>query len=133
MEETQTQENPIIDDKQNNLNEINNNLKTLITFFENEKKENQVKEQEQKKLHDKELLKIKEDKKEQEKKELQLDKDRKEFYDNIKTICENTKSETTNKTLSDVSSLMQVSIITNGLIIGILCITLFAKFFKKNT
>ena len=132
MEETQTQENPIIDDKQNNLNEINNNLKTLITFFENEKKENQVKEQEQKKLHDKELLKIKEDKKEQEKKELQLDKDRKEFYDNIKIICENTKSETLNKTLSDVSSLMQVSILTNGLIIGILCITLFAKFFRRS-
>lgn len=115
------------------LQEINTNLKSINTFLENEKKETLAKEQQQKKIDEKKELKLKEDKKVQEKKEVLADKEKHEFYDNIKTICENSKSETLNNTTKDLSSLVQVSIITNGLIIGILCISLFAKFFKKNS
>lgn len=115
------------------LQEINTNLKSINVFLENEKKETQLKEQEQKKIDQKKELKVKQDLKVQEKKENLADKERHEFYDNIKTICENTKSETLNSTTKDLSSLIQVSIITNGLILGVLCISLFAKFFNRNS
>lgn len=114
-------------------NELFGEIKSINLFLQNEKKEQQIKLQEQKKIDEKQQLKLKEDKKIQVQKDIKTEKEQQQFYTDIKTISENTKSETMNATMKDVSTLMQVSIITNGLLIGILCISLFAKFFKKNS
>ncbi len=117
----------------NEIKNINNNTKDLKLFFENQKKEKNIQDQEQKKIVEKEKKQKEEQKKIDLKKQEEADKKENEFYTNIKTISDNTKTETITSNLQDVSTLMQVNIITNGLLIGIICISLFAKFFKKNT
>lgn len=115
------------------IKNINTNIKSLETLLVNEKKEQQLKEQEQKKIDEKQQKQLIEDKKKTDEKQQKADKEQQQFYSDIKTISENTKTETITSNLKDVSTLMQVNILTNGLLIGILCISLFAKFFKKNT
>lgn len=76
----------------------------------------------------------KQESKEQKKQEEELKKEREkqeEFYSNVETIALNTDTEVATQLLTDVSTLMQVNIMTSGLLIGIVCMSLFAKFFKK--
>ncbi|MDB8791995.1 hypothetical protein PN398_14830 [Romboutsia sp. 1001216sp1] len=111
------------------LQEINTSIKNLQKFFEDEKKERQIQDNEIKKANEKKEKQIKEEQKKLHDKQEIKEKELKEFYSDIKTISENVKSETMSKTLNDVSTLMQVNIVTNGLLIGIVCILLFSKFF----
>lgn len=121
-ENIQTQENIFPTEKiETNLQEVNSSINKLLEFFQTDKQEKQEKEKQEEKIQEQEQQKIKE---EQEKKE-------EEFLQNIQTIAENTNTEISVQLLNDVSTLMQVNIITSGLLIGIVCISLFAKFFKK--
>ena len=121
-ENIQTQENIFPTEKiETNFQEVNSSINKLLEFFQTDKQEKQEKEKEEEKIQEQEQQKIKE---EQEKKE-------EEFLQNIQTIADNTNSEISTQLLNDVSTLMQVNIITSGLLIGIVCISLFAKFFKK--
>lgn len=138
MEEKQLQiidySNHIDELKKGNEN-INKSVQDLLKFFETEKEEQQIlekeKEKEQKILEEKEQKQLLEEQKKQEE-ELKKDKEKQEeFYSNIETIALNTDTEVTTQLLTDVSTLMQVNIMTSGLLIGIVCISLFAKFFKK--
>lgn len=121
-ENIETQENIFPTEKiETNLQEVNSSINKLLEFFQTDKQEKQEKEKQEEKIQEQEQQKIKE---EQEKKE-------EEFLQNIQTIAENTNTEISVQLLQDVSNLMQVNIITNGLLIGIVCISLFSKFFKK--
>ena len=121
-ENIETQENIFPTEKiETNLQEVNSSINKLLEFFQTDKQEKQEKEKQEEKIQEQEQQKIKE---EQEKKE-------EEFLQNIQTIAENTNTEISVQLLNDVSNLMQVNIITNGLLIGIVCISLFSKFFKK--
>lgn len=111
-----------------NLQEVNSSINKLLDFFQTDKQEKQEKEKQEQKIQEEEQQKIEE---EQQKIEEEQEKKEEEFLQNIKTISENTNSEISVQLLKDVSSLMQVNIITNGLLIGIVCILLFSKFFKK--
>lgn len=135
-ENIQTQENIFPTEKiETNLQEVNSSINELLKFFQTEKQEQQKKEEQEKKIQDQEQQKIKEEEKiqeqEQQKIEEEQEKKEEEFLKNIQTIAENTNTEISVQLLQDVSNLMQVNIITNGLLIGIVCISLFAKFFKK--
>lgn len=122
IEIDETQENIFPTEKiETNLQEVNSSINKLLEFFQTDKQEKQEKEKQEQKIQEQEQQKIKE---EQEKKE-------EEFLQNIQTIADNTNSEISTQLLNDVSTLMQVNIITSGLLIGIVCISLFAKFFKK--
>lgn len=118
-----------------NLQEVNSSINKLLDFFQTDKQEKQEKEKQEQKIQEEEQRNIKEKEKiqqqEQQKIEEEQEKKEEEFLQNIKTISENTNSEISVQLLQDVSSLMQVNIITNGLLIGIVCILLFSKFFKK--
>ena len=121
-ENIETQENIFPTEKiETNLQEVNSSINKLLEFFQTDKQEKQEKEKQEEKIQEQEQQKIKE---EQEKKE-------EEFLQNIQIIADNTNSEISTQLLNDVSTLMQVNIITSGLLIGIVCISLFAKFFKK--
>ena len=114
-ENIQTQENIFPTEKiETNLQEVNSSINKLLEFFQTDKQEKQEKEKEEEKIQEQE----------QEKKE-------EEFIQNIQTIADNTNSEISPHLLYDVSTRMKVNIITSGLLIGIVCISLFAKFFKK--
>ena len=135
-ENIQTQENIFPTEKiETNLQEVNSSINKLLEFFQTEKQEQQKKEEQEKKIQDQEQQKIKEEEKiqeqEQQKIEEEQEKKEEEFLKNIQTIAENTNTEISVQLLNDVSTLMQVNIITSGLLIGIVCISLFAKFFKK--
>ena len=107
-----------------NVNDVNLSVKEILQFLENEKKE-EIKKQE--KLEEEAKLNAPELKKqEEEKQQKEL-----EFIQNIETIANNTNSEVIQQSLNDVSTLMQVNIVTNGLLIGIVCISFISKFFKK--
>ena len=122
IEIDETQENIFQTEKiETNLQEVNSSINKLLEFFQTDKQEKQEKEKQEQKIQEQEQQKIKE---EQEKKE-------EEFLQNIQIIADNTNSEISTQLLNDVSTLMQVNIITSGLLIGIVCISLFAKFFKK--
>lgn len=122
IEIDETQENIFQTEKiETNLQEVNSSINKLLEFFQTDKQEKQEKEKQEQKIQEQEQQKIEE---EQEKKE-------EEFLQNIQTIADNTNSEISTQLLNDVSTLMQVNIITSGLLIGIVCISLFAKFFKK--
>ena len=122
IEIDETQENIFQTEKiETNLQEVNSSINKLLEFFQTDKQEKQEKEKQEEKIQEQEQQKIEE---EQEKKE-------EEFLQNIQTIADNTNSEISTQLLNDVSTLMQVNIITSGLLIGIVCISLFAKFFKK--
>ena len=122
IEIDETQENIFQTEKiETNLQEVNSSINKLLEFFQTDKQEKQEKEKQEEKIQEQEQQKIEE---EQEKKE-------EEFLQNIQTIADNTNSEISTQLLNDVSTLMQVDIITSGLLIGIVCISLFAKFFKK--
>ena len=132
----QSQENIFQTEKiETNLQEVNSSINKLLEFFQADKQEKQEKEKQEQKIQEEEQRKIKEEEniqqQEQQKIEEEQEKKEEEFLQNIKTIAENTNSEISVQLLQDVSSLMQVNIITNGLLIGIVCILLFAKFFKK--
>jgi len=121
IEIDETQENIFQTEKiETNLQEVNSSINKLLEFFQTDKQEKQEKEKQEQKIQEQQQ-KIKE---EQEKKE-------EEFLRNIQIIADNTNSEISTQLLNDVSTLMQVNIITSGLLIGIVCISLFAKFFKK--
>ena len=135
-ENIETQENIFPTEKiETNLQEVNSSINELLKFFQTEKQEQQKNEEQEKKIQDQEQQKIKEEEKiqeqEQQKIEEEQEKKEEEFLKNIQTIAENTNTEISVQLLQDVSNLMQVNIITNGLLIGIVCISLFAKFFKK--
>ena len=135
-ENIQTQENIFpIEKIEKNLQEVNSSVNELLKFFQTEKQEQQKKEEQEKKIQDQEQQKIKEEEKiqdqEQQKIKEEQEKKEEEFLQNIQTIADNTNSEISTQLLNDVSTLMQVNIITSGLLIGIVCFSLFAKFFKK--
>lgn len=115
--------------------DINKSIQELLKFFETEKKEQEIKNQEEEKeqkiLEEKEQKQLLEEQKKEEEEQKEEEKQQEEFYSNIRTIATNTDTEVTTQLLTDVSTLMQVNIMTNGLLIGIVCISLFAKFFKK--
>lgn len=132
----QNQENIFQTEKiETNLQEVNSSINKLLEFFQADKQEKQEKEKQEQKIQEKEQQKLQEEEKiqEEEQQKLQEESEKKEeeFLQNIQTIAENTNSEISVQLLQDVSSLMQVNIVTNGLLIGIVCISLFAKFFKK--
>ena len=107
-----------------NLNEVNNSINEIFNFLEEQKKEEIKKEEaikEQEKINAPQIKKAEE---ERQQKEL-------EFIQNIETIATNTNTEVTQKALNDVSTLLQVEIVTNGLLIGIVLIGLISKYFKK--
>ena len=116
---------------QNSSQEINKSINDLLKFFETEKQEQEI--QEQKIIEQEKEQKIIEEKEQKEQEEeIKKEKEQQEeFYSNVRTIATNTDSEVTTQLLTDVSTLMQVNIMTSGLLIGIVCISLFAKFFKK--
>ena len=113
----------------------NDSTKELLEFFKTEKQEQEIKNQEeekkQKQQDEKEQKQLLEEQKKEEEEQKEEEKQQEEFYSNIRTIATNTDTEVTTQLLTDVSTLMQVNIMTNGLLIGIVCISLFAKFFKK--
>lgn len=117
------------------LQNVNKSVDDLLKFFQNEKKE-QLLEKEQLKKEKKELekqqqeLQLIRDNQLQEK-EQKEEKEQQQFYSNIETISKNTDAQTSTQLLQDVSTLMQVNVMAIGLLIGIVCISLFAKFFKK--
>ena len=132
----ETQENIFQTEKiETNLQEVNSSINKLLEFFQTDKQEKQEKEKQDQKIQEQEQQKIKEEEKiqeqEQQKIEEEQEKKEEEFLQNIQTIADNTNSEISTQLLNDVSTLMQVNIITSGLLIGIVCISLFAKFFKK--
>lgn len=132
----QTQENIFPTEKiEKNLQEVNSSVNELLKFFQTEKQEQQKKEEQEKKIQDQEQKKKEEQEKqlllEQQEKEEEEQKKEEEFLLNIETIAENTNTEISVQLLQDVSNLMQVNIITNGLLIGIVCILLLSKFFKR--
>ena len=89
-------------------------------------------EKEQQEKKEKELLKQEEQQQKELLQEQEIqEKKEEEFLQNINTIAENTNSEINVQLLQDVSTLMQVNIMTSGLLIGIVCIILFAKFFRR--
>ena len=107
-----------------NLLQVDKSVKDLLEFFQTEKELQQNKE--------KELLKQQEKEQQEFIKEQEIqDKKEEEFLQNVNTIAENTNTEVTVDLLQNVSSLMEVNIVTSGLLIGIVCISLFASFFKK--
>ena len=125
----ETQDNIFQTEKiETNLQEVNSSINKLLEFFQTDKQEKQEKEKEEEKIQEQEQQKIKEEEKIQEQEQ---EKKEEEFLQNIQTIADNTNSEISTQLLNDVSTLMQVNIITSGLLIGIVCISLFAKFFKK--
>ena len=111
-----------------NLLKVDNSINNLLQFFQTEKEESIKKEQE-------DLKKLNQEKKIQEEEQLKIEeehqKKEEEFLTNIQTIAENTNTEVNTQLLQEVSTLMQVNIITFGLLIGIVCVSLFAKFFKR--
>lgn len=118
-----------------NLQEVNSSVNKLLEFFQTEKEENIKKEQEEikkieeeQRIQEEEQIKIEEEQRIQEKEQ---QKKEQEFLSDIQTIAENTNTEINTQLLQDVSALMQVNIMTSGLLIGIVCICLFAKFFKR--
>lgn len=115
--------------------DINKSIQELLNFFQTEKKEQKIQEEkEQKQLLEEQKIQEEEQNKllEEENKEKEVQEEKQEeFYANIKTIATNTDTEVTTQLLTDVSTLMQVNVMTSGLLIGIICISLFAKFFKK--
>ena len=132
----QTEDNIFQTEKiETNLQEVNSSINKLLEFFQTEKQEQQKKEEQEKKIQDQEQQNKEEQEKqlllEQQEKEEEEQKKEEEFLQNIQTIADNTNSEISTQLLNDVSTLMQVNIITSGLLIGIVCVSLFAKFFKK--
>lgn len=125
----------IILDKYNELlteiKETNTNVKNLNKFLEDEKKEKLIQQEKQTEIEKKEKETQNKEKKELEIKEKDSLKKQDEFYSDIKDIAHNTNNEVVVSTLNDVSTLMQVSIVSNGLLIGIIVISLFAKFFNR--
>lgn len=123
MEENQTIQLEQIDysqqleELQKSNQEINKSINDLLKFFETEKEEQQLKQEEEQEILNQEKQKEEEE--------------QQEFYTNIKTIAENSDTETQLQLLQDVSTLMQVNIMCSGLLIGIICISLLAKFFKR--
>ena len=107
-----------------NLLQVDKSVKDLLEFFQTEKELQQNKEKELLKQQEKESQEL------LEKQELQHQKEE-EFLQNINTIAENTNTEVNIQLLQDVSTLMQVNIMTSGLLIGIVCISLLAKFFRR--
>ena len=105
-------------------NGTDKSVKDLLEFFQTEKELQQNKEKELLKQQEKEQEELLQEQEIQEKKE-------EEFLQNINTIAENTNTEVTVELLQNVSTLMEVNIVTSGLLIGIVCISLFASFFKK--
>ena len=123
VEDTQTD---ILSTKkvEENLLQVDKSVKDLLEFFQTEKELQQNKEKDLLKQQEKEQQELIQQQEIQEKKE-------EEFLQNINTIAENTNSEINVQLLQDVSTLMQVNIMTSGLLIGIVCIILFAKFFRR--
>lgn len=107
-----------------NLLQVDESINNLLEFFQTEKEEQQNKEKELLKQQEKEQEELLQHQEIQEKKE-------EEFLQNINTIAENTNSEVSVQLLQDVSILMQFNIMTSGLLIGIVCISLFSKFFRR--
>ena len=107
-----------------NLLQVDKSVKDLLKFFQTEKELQQNKEKELLKQQEKEQEELIKEQDIQEKKE-------EEFLQNINTIAENTNTEVNTELLQDVSTLMQFNIMTSGLLIGIVCISLLAKFFKR--
>ena len=107
-----------------NLLKVDESINKLIEFFQTEKELQQNKEKELLKQQEKEQEELIKEQDIQEKKE-------EEFLQNINTIAENTNTEVNTELLQDVSTLMQVNIMTSGLLIGIVCISLFSKFFRR--
>lgn len=111
-----------------NLLQVDKSINNLLNFFQTEKEESIKKEEE-------ELKKLNQDKKIQEEEQLKIEEEQQkkeeEFLTNIQTIAENTNTEVNTQLLQDVSTLMQVNIMTSGLLIGIVCVSLFSKFFKR--
>ena len=107
-----------------NVNEVNLSVREILEFLENDKKEEIKKQEEEEKQQKLNAPQLKKQEEEKQQKEL-------EFIQNIETIANNTNTEIMQQSLNDVSTLMQVNIITNGLLIGIVCISLISKFFKK--
>ena len=107
-----------------NLNNVNSSINEVLDFFKEEKRIEEKKEQEFKEQEKINAPELKKQEEERQQKEL-------EFIQNIENIASNTNTEILEKSLNDVSTLMQVNIVTNGLLIGIVCISLLAKFFKK--
>ena len=125
----QNQQNILQTEKiETNLQDVNTSVNKLLEFFQTEKQESIKKEQEENKKIEKEQ-KIQEE--EQLKLEEQQQKKEEEFLNNIQTIAENTNTEVNTQLLQEVSTLMQVNIMTSGLLIGIVCVSLLAKFFKR--
>jgi predicted lipoprotein len=114
----------------NEVKNINTNIKNLQTFFDNEKKEQELQEQEQKKIDEKQQKQLIEDKKKSDIKQQKADKQQQDFYSNIETIASNTNTEVIVSNFKDVSTLLQVNIVAIGLLIGIICISLFARYFS---
>lgn len=101
------------------VKDINNSLKNINLYLDDCKKKEELKE----KLNEKNQKKIDLEK------ENNL-KTQQKLYSNIETISFNSNKDLLESSMKDISTLMQVSIMTNGLVIGILCIVLFSKFFK---
>ena len=123
VEETQTD---ILSTKkiEENLLQVDKSVKDLLEFFQTEKELQQNKEKDLLKQQEKEQQELIQQQEIQEKKE-------EEFLQNINTIAENTNTEVNVQLLQDVSTLMQVNIMTSGLLIGIVCISLLSKFFRR--
>ena len=107
-----------------NLLQVDKSINKLLEFFQTEKEQQEKKEKELLKQEEQQQKELLQEQEIQEKKE-------EEFLQNINTIAENTNSEINVQLLQDVSTLMQVNIMTSGLLIGIVCISLFAKFFRR--
>lgn len=120
------------------LDSINNNLTDLNSFFITEK-ELKLQDEKLAQENEQEELKVQEElnaKLEEEKKEQQEKQD--EFYGNISTLVNNTDSVTIQENqeilvsaIQDLNTLTQVNIMSFGLLIGIVIISLLSKFFKK--
>lgn len=129
----ESQDNQI--DYSQDLQSINDSINNLLKFFDDNKKDYEVKKKEkeeneksQQEIKLQEQLEL--EKEEKEKEEIEK-KEQEEFYSDIQTIAENTSSETTVQLLNDVSNLMQVNIVCLGILIGVICISLLSRFFKR--
>ena len=107
-----------------NLNNVNSSINEITEFLKEQKRIEEKKEEDLKEQEKLDAPQLKKEAEEKQQKEL-------EFIQNIETIATNTNSEIIQQSLNDVSTLMQVNIISNGLLIGIVCISLLSKFFKK--
>lgn len=115
-----------------NTIEINNQtIKNIENFLnsekqerENNKKKQQEQEKEQKKI-------LEQQQKEEEEKQQKEEEQLQEFYSNIETITLNTNTDLSNENLTNISTLLQVNIMASGLLIGIVVISLLAKFFRR--